>query len=66
MTALIKFFTSGSRGTGNSDLDSHLLADLGLSRLVMEYTSTDQSPARSSQQGSNHRHSCNNTGDVAV
>ena len=51
MTALMKFFRSGSGSPKSTDLDSRLLADLGLSRLVMEYAHTDHSSAVSSQQG---------------
>ena len=37
MTALIKFLRTGSRRRKNAQIDSHLLEDLGVSRLVMEY-----------------------------
>ena len=37
MTALIKFLTTGSRRRKNAKIDSHLLNDMGVSRLIMEY-----------------------------
>jgi hypothetical protein len=37
MTALRKLFRSGSHSTKSTDLDSHLLQDLGLSRVITEY-----------------------------
>lgn len=37
MTALIKFLRTGSRRRKSTQMDSHLLEDLGISRLVMEY-----------------------------
>ena len=37
MTALIKFLRTGSLRPKHPQIDSHLLEDLGISRLVMEY-----------------------------
>jgi hypothetical protein len=37
MPALIKFFRTGSHRRKNGQIDSHLLEDLGVLRLVMEY-----------------------------
>jgi hypothetical protein len=61
MTALIKFFRSGSRFPKSTDLDSHLLQDLGLYRVVTEFAETDHPPQKGIQ-----RDSCNKTGNLAV
>ena len=61
MTALIKFFRSGSRSPKGTDLDRHLLQDLGLSRVITEYAETDHS-----MQKSIERESCDNSGNLAA
>jgi hypothetical protein len=42
MTTFSKLFKSGSRLQDNTEIDSHLLRDLGLSRVVAEHAEADQ------------------------
>jgi hypothetical protein len=52
MTALIEFFRSGSRFPKSTDLDRHLLQDLGLSRVITEYADSDHSMQKSTDRDS--------------
>jgi TPR repeat protein len=57
----IRHFRVGSRSPKSRDLDSHLLQDLGLSRVITEHAETDHL-----MQKSTHPDSCNNSDDLAA